>query len=354
LSSVDSSFSERLLAWFERHGRHDLPWQHPATPYRVWVSEVMLQQTQVVTVIPYFERFMQSFTTVQDLANASVDEVLAHWSGLGYYARGRNLHKAAQVIMQQHSGIFPSRVEDLIALPGIGLSTANAILSLAYQQPTAICDGNVRRVLARWSALDMPIEETLAKERLWALAQSLQSYAAAGDYTQAIMDLGATLCTRTRPNCVACPVAADCQARLSGQAVTQWPIRKKKPEKPVRACVMFILMRDNGDVWLAAPTSQTGLWGGLYQLPQTLPSGLLQQLALLVDELPRVKHVFTHFSLWITPCVINVTNVDLTEFMTNGVWYNREKDDCLIARPAVVDKLVRHGLARLNHKEVML
>jgi A/G-specific adenine glycosylase len=354
LSSVDSSFSERLLAWFERHGRHDLPWQHPATPYRVWVSEVMLQQTQVVSVIPYFERFMLSFATVQDLANATVDEVLAHWSGLGYYARGRNLHKAAQVIMQQHSGIFPSSVEDLIALPGIGLSTAHAILSLAYQQPTAICDGNVRRVLARWSALDLPIEEKAAQNRLWQLAQSLQSYVAAGAYTQAIMDLGATLCTRTRPNCVVCPVAADCQARLSGQLVTQWPMRKKKPEKPVRECVMFILVRA-GSVWLDAPTQQDGLWGGLYQLPQSLPDVLTVRFPDSYHVvLPKVKHVFTHFSLWITPCVINVTNVDLTEFMTNGVWYNREKDDCSIARPAVVDKLIRYALEDLTHKGALL
>ncbi len=339
------------MAWYAVHGRHDLPWQHPATPYRVWVSEVMLQQTQVVTVIPYFERFMQSFATVEDLANATVDEVLAHWSGLGYYARGRNLHKAAQMIMQHYSGVFPDKVGDLIALPGIGLSTAHAILSLAYQQPLAICDGNVRRVLSRWSALDIPIEDKIAVEKLWQLAQSLQNQTKAGAYTQAIMDLGATLCTRTKPRCEVCPVANDCQAILSGQSVTAWPIRKKKPEKPERECVMFILMRDNGDVWLEYPVKQTGLWGGLYQLPQALPSELSH---LLVDRLPQVKHGFTHFMLRITPCAINVTNVDLSEFMANGVWYNREKDDCLIARPAVVDKLVRYAMARLNHKEVML
>ena len=339
------------MAWFERHGRHDLPWQHPATPYRVWVSEVMLQQTQVVTVIPYFERFMLSFATVQDLANATVDEVLAHWSGLGYYARGRNLHKAAQVIMQQHSGIFPSRVEDLIALPGIGLSTAHAILSLAYQQPLAICDGNVRRVLSRWSALDIPIEDKIAVEKLWQLAQSLQNQTKAGAYTQAIMDLGATLCTRTAPQCDRCPVVTDCQAKLSGRAVTFWPMREKKLKKPERECVMFVLMRDNGDVWLEYPVKQTGLWGGLYQLPQALPSELSH---LLVDRLPQVKHVFTHFTLWITPCVINVTNIDLAGFMANGVWYNREQNELSIARPAVVDKLVRYAMARLNHKEVML
>jgi len=334
------------LAWYAVHGRHDLPWQHPAIPYRVWVSEVMLQQTQVVTVIPYFERFMQSFATVEDLANATVDEVLAHWSGLGYYARGRNLHKAAQLIMQHYSGVFPDKVDDLIALPGIGLSTAHAILSLAYQQPLAICDGNVRRVLSRWSALDLPIEDKIAVEKLWQLAQSLQSQMMAGAYTQAIMDLGATLCTRTKPRCDICPVASDCQARLSGQGVTAWPIRKKKLEKPERECVMFILMRDNGDVWLASPAKQTGLWGGLYQLPQVLPTDLSD---LLAERLPKIKHIFTHFTLSITSCVINVTNVDSAAFTANGVWYNREKNDLSIARPAVVDKLIYSALERLRN-----
>jgi A/G-specific adenine glycosylase len=294
----------------------------------------MLQQTQVVTVIPYFERFMLSFATVQDLANATVDEVLAHWSGLGYYARGRNLHKAARLIMKQHSGIFPNRVEDLIALPGIGLSTAHAILSLAYQQPTAICDGNVRRVLARWSMLNLEIESKEGKDKLWQLAELLQSQQSPGRYTQAIMDLGATVCTRTKPGCFSCPVSKDCLAYQSGILVTKWPLRQKKPEKPVRECDMFILMRDDGFVWLDPPVAQNGLWGGLYQLPQvcTLSSQI---------TLKSVKHVFTHFSLIITPRIITAVNVDQSVLPVGGLWYNPDKNSNSVARPAVVDKLIR-------------
>jgi A/G-specific adenine glycosylase len=338
LSLAELSFSERLLAWFAIYGRHDLPWQHPATPYRVWVSEVMLQQTQVITVIPYFERFTRSFASIDQLANASVDDVLAHWSGLGYYARGRNLHKAAQIIVHEYGGVFPRDVAALIALPGIGLSTAHAILSLAYNYPTAICDGNVRRVLARWHKLDMPIETKTATEKLWQLAKTLQSKEQAGNYTQAIMDLGATICTRVRPRCDVCPVADDCQALLSGQDVTQWPIRTKKRAKPVRTCDMFLLMREDGAVWLQAPDKQEGLWGGLYQLPQNLPDFLVVQLR---AELPKINHVFTHFSLLITPYLIKITNINQTQLPINGVWYNL--DDCSIARPAIVDKLIKYG-----------
>lgn len=334
------------MAWFACHGRHDLPWQHPATPYRVWVSEVMLQQTQVVTVIPYFERFVLSFATVQDLANATVDEVLAHWSGLGYYARGRNLHKAAQLIMQQHSGVFPDKAEDLTALPGIGLSTAHAILSLAYQQPMAICDGNVRRVLARWSMLDCAIESAEGRGRLWQLAHLLQSHKMPGNYTQAIMDLGATICTRTKPSCFSCPVSRDCLAYQSGIAVTKWPIRQQKPEKPVRVCDMFILIRDDGFVWLESPVSQDGLWGGLYQLPQTCI--LSAQITL-----KQVKHVFTHFSLLITPRIINITNVDQSVLPVGGLWYNPDKNSDSVARPAVVDKLIRAASDAIKNKEVL-
>ncbi len=339
------------MAWFDLYGRHDLPWQHPATPYRVWVSEVMLQQTQVITVIPYFERFIQSFTTLEQLAAASVDEVLAHWSGLGYYARGRNLHKAAQRIMSDYGGIFPSDAQALTNLPGIGLSTAHAILSLAYQQPTAICDGNVRRVLSRWSALDMPIETRIAKEKLWMLAQSLQSTTDPSRYTQAIMDLGATVCTRTRPHCDQCPVVMDCCAKASGQVVTQWPIRLKKAEKPIREAVMFMIVREDGAVWLDAPIKQDGLWGGLYQLPQTVPIAFAHFPR---TELPKIKHIFTHFVLWISGFVINIKNIDSKQLTVNGVWYNCEVDIYSVARPAVIDKLIMLSSIVQKNKEKAL
>lgn len=335
----DGSFSERLLAWFDQYGRHDLPWQHPATPYRVWVSEVMLQQTQVVTVIPYFERFMAQFPGVEALASASSDQVLALWSGLGYYARGRNLHKASQVIVRDFAGQLPSTAEALMSLPGIGQSTAHAILSLAYQQPTAICDGNVKRVLARWLALPLPIESKPAQQRLWQVADELQSRARPGAYTQAIMDLGATLCTRTKPQCGACPLASDCAARLSDQPVTTWPIRQAKPSKTQHEVNVYLYIDEVGAVWLEAPQQQSGIWGGLYQLPQ---SPLMGQTASFTRLTP-IKHVFTHQVWQITPYVVVMTQQAHEQPLSdNGLWYNPNDKKQSVARPAVVDKLLKH------------
>jgi A/G-specific adenine glycosylase len=247
--------------------------------------------------------------------------------------------------MRDYAGIFPKDANKLVALPGIGLSTANAILSLAYQQPTAICDGNVRRVLARWLAIDLPIESSEAKALFWQQAQRLQSHAYPRSYTQAIMDLGATLCTRTNPRCHECPLTFDCQARLSGKAVTQWPVRQKKAGKPIRECIMFMLIREDGAVWLEAPKQQEGLWGGLYQLPQILPIESAKAIAI---NLPKIKHVFTHFTLWITPSVINVSNLDLTRLPINGVWYNLDHNVYSVARPAIVDKLIRYWQTQGN------
>jgi A/G-specific adenine glycosylase len=335
------SFSERLLAWFDIYGRHDLPWQHPNTPYRVWVSEVMLQQTQVATAIPYFERFMRVFPSVSALAAASVDAVLAQWSGLGYYARGRNLHKAAQIIMRDHAGELPRTAAQLVALPGIGLSTANAILSLSFQQPTAICDGNVRRVLARWSALPLVVESKQAEQQLWQLAQTLQSQTRPRDYTQAIMDLGATLCTRSNPDCTQCPVARDCGALASGEAVTSWPKRLPKKTRPTKTATLWLVFNKAGALWLAEPTSSTGIWGGLHQLPQSLPETLLGQ-----DNytLSPIKHVFTHFTLVVTAKVVLLSDDRHFHLFTNGLWYNPKDKTRLIAMPAIVDKLLAHWL----------
>ena len=207
-----NDFASRVLDWFDDHGRKDLPWQHDVTPYRVWISEIMLQQTQVKTVVPYFERFMMRFPDVVSLADADIDAVLDHWSGLGYYARARNLHRAAQVVRDKHNGRFPDSFDDVVALPGIGRSTAGAILSIAGGQRCAILDGNVKRVLSRHRAIQGWPGKTDVLNRLWKQAELLTPSERVADYTQAIMDLGATLCTRSNPSCDRCPIGTDCMA----------------------------------------------------------------------------------------------------------------------------------------------
>jgi len=237
------SFAARLIAWHAEHGRHDLPWQKRRTPYRVWVSEIMLQQTQVATVIPYYRRFMTRFPTLQSLADAPQDEVLHLWTGLGYYARARNLQKAAQQIRGRHGGRFPRDIESVQALPGIGRSTAGAILALSTGQRHPILDGNVKRVLTRHGAIAGWPGDRRVEQKLWALAEAYTPKARAADYTQSIMDLGATLCTRTRPRCGECPVAADCQARKLGRQM-DFPAAKPRKLLPVRRTRMLMLVAD--------------------------------------------------------------------------------------------------------------
>lgn len=305
------SFAQQLLAWFDLHGRHDLPWQQPKTPYRVWVSEIMLQQTQVQTVIAYFERFMLRFPKLQDLANASQDEVLAHWSGLGYYARGRNLHKAAQMIVAEHAGVFPQSYDEIVALPGIGRSTASAILSIAFGQNYAILDGNVKRVLSRYDAVETWPGEKQTEQALWKRAQTLMDTPRAGDYTQAIMDLGATLCRRSRPDCGSCPVSDGCKA-YARQAVVEFPRSKPKTIKPTREAYMLLALNSKQQIFLQK-RPQKGIWGGLWSLPQfeteqQLCSILGQDTseAIALEALPLLKHSFTHYHLEIHPRVFKM------------------------------------------------
>ncbi len=305
-----SSFAERLLAWFDTHGRKDLPWQQPQDPYRVWVSEIMLQQTQVQTVIPYFERFVQSFPDVAALADANLDDVLQHWSGLGYYARARNLHKAARVIRDEHGGAFPDELEAVVALPGIGRSTAGAILALACGQRHAILDGNVKRVLARHAAVAGWPGKTAVANELWALAERHTPYERIADYTQAIMDLGATLCTRSRPDCERCPVATDCTAHNSG-SVYLFPGRKPKKEKPLRATTM-VLARHDGHVYLER-RPEAGIWGGLWSLPEIADDDVAGWCREALACTPRaiepwqvLRHSFSHYDLDIRPIVVRV------------------------------------------------
>ena len=319
-------FADRLLAWFDEHGRHDLPWQRDRSAYRVWVSEIMLQQTQVTTVIPYFERFMGSFPTVADLAAAPVDEVLHHWSGLGYYARARNLHKAAKAIVDDPGGQCPRDHEAWMALPGVGRSTAAAIVAQAFGQRQAILDGNVKRVLTRFAGVRGWPGKRDVENTLWSLAWQFTPTTRLCDYTQAIMDLGATLCTRRNPACADCPVRHNCVALRDGLQ-HELPERKPKKARPVRATTMLIVRAPSGEILLEQRPA-SGIWGGLWSLPEpgergadawcedTLGCRVRQQQTKDV-----LRHTFSHFHLDITPVLVDVDDARSVEDATR-VWYN--------------------------------
>ncbi|GAC1630121.1 MAG: A/G-specific adenine glycosylase [Nevskia sp.] len=305
---MTEAFASRLLRWFDRHGRHDLPWQTPRTAYRVWLSEVMLQQTQVATVIPYFTRFVARFPDFRTLAAASIDEVLAHWAGLGYYARGRNLHAAAQRIVALHGGEMPRDLEAVQDLPGVGRSTAAAILSQAYGERHAILDGNVKRVLARHAAVAGWPGDSAVASRLWTISERLLPPARLADYTQAIMDIGATLCTTRAPACARCPVAQDCEAYRQ-ERVAEFPSAKPARARPLREARLLLIENAAGEL-LIERRPPTGIWGGLWCLPiaepgEDLATVLLDRYALRAaapaDPLPPIRHAFTHFELALQP-----------------------------------------------------
>jgi A/G-specific adenine glycosylase len=308
-------FAERVLAWFDRHGRGDLPWQGSGDPYRIWISEIMLQQTQVATVIPYYQRFLDRFPDVAALADASQDEVLALWSGLGYYARGRNLHRAAQWVVRHRNGRFPHDVESLRLLPGIGRSTAAAIAVFSGGGCHAILDGNVQRVLGRLLALDEPPGAARAR-RLWAVAEALTPQQRVGDYTQAMMDLGATCCTPRRPRCGACPLHGDCRAAGRGQA-EDYPRRGAARPVPEVALTLLIVQGPDGRVWLERRPAR-GVWGGMWCLPEC-PADLapadwclqcFSQLPIAIQALPEMRHVLTHRRLHIQPWRLQLAAMD--------------------------------------------
>ncbi|WP_148252634.1 A/G-specific adenine glycosylase [Aidingimonas lacisalsi] len=302
-----SQFQHRLLAWYERHGRKTLPWQYDRTPYRVWVSEIMLQQTQVATVIPYYERFMERFPDVQALAEASLDEVLHLWTGLGYYARGRNLHKAARVIVESYGGEFPVHSLDAMAsLPGIGRSTAGAIISLSTGQRAVILDGNVKRVLARLHAVEGWPGRTAVERTLWQLAERYTPDECLPEYSQAMMDLGAMLCSRGKPSCLLCPFEDVCNAHAMGQE-RRFPGSKPKKRLPERQTLMLLLRDGNGRVYLEKRPG-TGIWGGLWCFPQFDDMASLQDWlvshadgATVKDTWSVFTHTFSHFRLSVTP-----------------------------------------------------
>ncbi len=330
----DSAFSKPLLTWFKQHGRHDLPWQQPRNAYRVWLSEIMLQQTQVQTVIPYFERFIKEFPNLQALAKASQDEVLHQWTGLGYYARARNLHKTAQLIVEQHNAEFPQDYDDILALPGIGPSTAAAILAQAFDQPHAILDGNVKRVLTRFYAISGWPGKKKIETQLWDIARQHTPDHSATDYTQAIMDLGATVCTRSKPGCKTCPISPHCSAHKQGNPC-DYPTPKKRASLPVRKTTMLLLQNTKGEILLQQRPAQ-GIWGNLWSLPELDKTENINQIsqqhyACKVETSTRLtpfRHTFSHFHLDIQPIHCRVsTHTQCVMDSGSQVWYKCDPAD---------------------------
>jgi A/G-specific adenine glycosylase len=309
-----ANLAPRLLVWFAAHGRKNLPWQHPRTPYRVWLSEVMLQQTQVATVVPYFLRFAKKYPGLPALAEAPLDDVLASWSGLGYYSRARNMHRAAQICVERHRGDLPRDFDSLAALPGIGRSTAGAILSQAHGLRFPILDGNVKRVLARWGGVPGWPGEGAVGAKLWKLAEIHTPQDRLADYTQAIMDLGAGVCTRSRPRCDECPLADDCIARARG-LTAQLPGRKPARKIPTRQTIMLVL-RDAAGRVLLERRPPVGVWAGLWSLPEAADhAGACARVAPYrgpaqnrskFSPLPSFVHGFSHYRLEITPLQLRV------------------------------------------------
>jgi A/G-specific adenine glycosylase len=339
-----TEFADRLLAWFDEHGRKDLPWQSPRDPYRIWVSEIMLQQTQVQTVIPYFERFMQRFPDIGTLADAEQDEVLRHWSGLGYYARARNLHRAAQQLRDDHGGTYPETLDEVMSLPGVGRSTAGAILSLAFDQHHAILDGNVKRVLARHEAVAGWPGKTSVAARLWEIAERNTPATRTAAYTQAIMDLGATLCSRSKPACDRCPVSADCAA-FAASAVAEFPGRKPKKEKPLRTTTMVIARHDRHIYLERRP--EAGIWGGLWSLPEVDGSDVelwcsekLGATSADIDTWSLLRHSFSHYDLDIQPIVVRVAVPLSTVADSDDATWHRLGDELPGGVAAPVNKLL--------------
>jgi A/G-specific adenine glycosylase len=312
-STQARSFAARLIRWHKRHGRHDLPWQNTTDPYRVWLSEIMLQQTQVATVIPYYARFLARFGTLADLAAAPVAEVMALWSGLGYYARARNLHACAKTVMREHGGSFPRSPEAIAQLPGIGRSTANSIATLCFDAHAPIMDGNVKRVLCRAFGIEGFPGAGAVEKRLWALAAELMPARHGATYNQAQMDLGATVCTRSKPRCENCPLADICVARAT-QRVADLPEPKPRRALPQREATLLVLLHENRVLLETRPPA--GIWGGLLSLPE-LPEGadarewVAQRFACRVVAVPPAPtsfvHAFSHFRLRIVPLPLRVT-----------------------------------------------
>ena len=356
-STEPNTFAARLLAWFDANGRRDLPWQRDPSPYRVWVSEIMLQQTQVVTVIPFYERFMARFPTVLALAAAPLDDVLALWSGLGYYARARNLHKSARILVERYGAELPSSIEALLELPGIGRSTGAAILALSRGERLPILDGNVKRVLARYHEVAEWPGSTRVQNELWRYAERYLPEVRIADYTQAIMDLGATLCVRSEPACPRCPLAPDCRARASGRQ-SELPVPRPRRPRPQRAKTA-LLVRDPDRRILLERRPEHGVWGGLYCLPEllddeTVEAWCLEHLASRishVNALAPIDHAFTHFDLRLNPVEIGLAAAPSVVMDSERLlWYNPAHPPPG-GIPAPIAKLLT-ALARADERQI--
>lgn len=344
----------RVLAWFDQHGRKNLPWQLAISPYRVWVSEIMLQQTQVQTVIPYYERFMRELPNVRDLAAANADHVMHLWTGLGYYSRARNLQRSAQIICEQYGGEFPDDVERLSDLPGIGRSTAGAIAAIAFGKRAAILDGNVKRVLARFHGVAGYPGESAVQKTLWDFAEAHTPFERIEDYTQAMMDLGATLCTRSKPACGSCPLRDDCIAQQSGRTA-EFPGKKPKKTLPVKSVQMLIITDRNGDI-LLEKRPPTGIWSSLWVFPQieleTDPvaycADKLQLKTEIVERWSGYRHTFSHYHLDIEPVRLRVLKqpAAISE-SERQLWYNL-RNPAVVGLAAPVVKLLQLLTKHLN------
>lgn len=345
MDTVKKTFASALLNWYDTHGRHDLPWQKNRTLYRVWIAEIMLQQTQVKTVIPYYQKFMRRFPNLKTFAQADTEVVMQHWAGLGYYSRARNLHRAAQQVMCEHAGRMPRTSDALMALPGIGRSTAAAILSQALDQRHTILDGNVKRVLSRYAAIDGWPGRREVEQKLWQLAETLTPNSRNCDYTQAIMDLGATLCTRSRPHCETCPVSTGCSA-LKADEVARYPGKKPAKKMPVKQSRFLILVDAKGAV-LLEKRPPSGIWGGLWSLPEVatdvdVNAACKQRWGLEIaqrQDQPVLRHTFSHYHLDIHPsaCSIAARGTQIAD-AADIKWFNQGETLPAVAAP--VSKLL--------------
>jgi A/G-specific adenine glycosylase len=345
-----ADFSRKLVLWQRRHGRHGLPWQHTRDPYRVWLSEIMLQQTQVGTVIPFYRRFMRRFPTLVALAEVPLDDVLNCWSGLGYYARARNLWHAARIVVEQHGGELPTDFDALHALPGIGRSTAGAILAQAHGQRWPILDGNVKRVLARYRAVPgWPGAPAVAKE-LWRHAEEHTPHERVADYTQAIMDLGATLCTRAQPACTVCPLTVGCAAALAGTQAHH-PAPRPKRERAQRNVAVLVVRDPDGRVLLERRPA-SGIWGGLYSLPELSPEDspsewcarMLGAAVAAECSLATIEHAFTHFDLDLMPRLLDLAASPAAVNDRDDWHWCRPGTKLAVGVPAPVAALLSGGL----------
>ncbi len=341
---IQMNFSTRLIAWQQKQGRHDLPWQQNRDPYAIWLSEIMLQQTQVTTVIPYYLRFLARFPNIASLARATEDEVLGLWSGLGYYSRARNLHLAARIMARLHNGVFPSSFERILALPGIGRSTAAAVCTFAFGQKHAILDGNVKRVLARYGGITGYPGDKPVADKLWQQAEALLPQSDLEAYAQGLMDLGSMVCTRSRPICTSCPVMAECVAHQAGREA-ELPTPRPKKILPEKQTAMWLLIH-NGEIFLEKRPAP-GIWGGLWSVPEGEPGAnaehdVMSRYGVMVKSrhaLPPLEHGFSHYKLHIAPLLLHVGRVTPQASQAARMWIGLEEAQGA-ALPAPVKKLL--------------